>query len=227
MGGPRGVARRAILHSVMAVDEQAADARPPEPGKGPDARSERKSNRWIFELLAVVVIAIVVALLLRTYVVATYSIPSGSMEPTLQVGDRIVVNKLSYDLHGVDRGNIIVFSTPPKEDCAGPPVSDLVKRVIGLPGETISLSAGRVYINGHVLHEPWLPAAVRTETYPGPSQEPYALHNPYRVPQDDVYVMGDNRTFSCDSRYWGPVAESTIVGKVDLRIWPLSRIGLF
>jgi signal peptidase I len=149
------------------------------------------------------------------------------MEPTLQVGDRIVVNKLSYDLHGVDRGNIIVFSTPPKEDCAGPPVSDLVKRVIGLPGETISLSAGRVYINGHVLPEPWLPAAVRTETYPGPSQEPYALHNPYRIPSGDVYVMGDNRTFSCDSRYWGPVAESTIVGKVDLRIWPLSRIGLF
>ena len=165
----------------MAVDEQAGDNLPPEPGQGPDAPRARKPNRWIVEVLVVVVIAIVIAFLLRTYVVATYSIPSGSMEPTLQVGDRIVVDKLSYDLHGVDRGNIIVFSTPPKEDCAGPPVSDLVKRVIGLPGETISLSAGRVYINGHVLHEPWLPAAVRTETYPGPSQEPYALHNPYRV----------------------------------------------
>ena len=222
-----GATNRAILHSVMAVDEQAGDNLPPEPGQGPDAPRARKPNRWIVEVLVVVVIAIVIAFLLRTYVVATYSIPSGSMEPTLQVGDRIVVDKLSYDLHGVDRGNIIVFSTPPKEDCAGPPVSDLVKRVIGLPGETISLSAGRVYINGHVLHEPWLPAAVRTETYPGPSQEPYALHNPYRVPQDDVYVMGDNRTFSCDSRYWGPVAESTIVGKVDLRIWPLSRLGTF
>jgi signal peptidase I len=211
----------------MAVDEQAADALPPEPGKGRDASSEQRSNRWIIELVSVVVIAVVVAFLLRTYVVATYSIPSGSMEPTLQVGDRIVVDKLSYNLHGVDRSNIIVFSTPPKEDCAGPPVSDLVKRVIGLPGETISLSGGRVYIDGHVLAEPWLPTAVRTETYPGPSQEPYALHNPYRIPQGDVYVMGDNRTFSCDSRYWGPVAESTIVGKVDLRIWPLSRIGLF
>ena len=89
--------------------------------------------------------------------VATYSIPSGSMEPTLQIGDRIVVDKLSYHLHGVDRGNIIVFSTPPNEQCAGPPVADLVKRVIGLPGETISLSGGRVYIDGHVLPEPWLP----------------------------------------------------------------------
>jgi signal peptidase I len=211
----------------MAVDEQSADALSPEPGKGPVETGERRSNRWIVELVVVIVVAVVVAFLLRTYVVATYSIPSGSMEPTLQVGDRIVVDKLSYDLHGVDRGNIIVFSTPPKEDCAGPPVADLVKRVIGLPGETISLSGGRVYINGHVLDEPWLPAAVRTETYPGPSQQPYALHSPYRIPQGDVYVMGDNRTFSCDSRYWGPVAESTIVGKVDLRIWPLSRIGLF
>jgi signal peptidase I len=211
----------------MAVDEHSADALPSESGPGSDAPKEQKSNRWIVELLIVVVIAIVVAFLLRTYVIATYSIPSGSMEPTLQVGDRIVVDKLSYDLHGVDRGNIIVFSTPPKENCAGPPVSDLVKRVIALPGETIELSGGRVYIDGHVLSEPWLPTAVRTETYPGPSQEPYALHHPYRVPQNDVYVMGDNRTFSCDSRYWGPVAESTIVGKVDLRIWPLSRLGLF
>lgn len=174
-----------------------------------------------------VIVAIVVAVLLRTYVVATYSIPSGSMEPTLQVGDRIVVDKLSYELHGVDRANIIVFSTPPTEDCAGPPVADLVKRVIALPGETISLSDGRVYINGDVLPEPWLPPAVRAQTYPGPSQAPYALHHPYRVPQGDVYVMGDNRTYSCDSRYWGPVRESTIVGKVDVRIWPLSRLALF
>jgi signal peptidase I len=179
------------------------------------------------ELLGVVAVAIVVAILLRTYVVATYSIPSGSMEPTLQVGDRIVVDKLSYELHGVDRANIIVFSTPAGEDCAGPPVADLVKRVIALPGETISLSSGRVFIDGNVLPEPWLPTAVRTETYPGPSQQPYALHHPYRVPQGDVYVMGDNRTYSCDSRYWGPVPESTIVGKVDLRIWPLSRLALF
>ena len=100
------------------------------------------------ELVGVVVVAILVAVLLRTFVVATYSIPSGSMEPTLQIGDRIVVNKLSYHLHGVDRTNIVVFSTPPNEDCAGPPVADLVKRVIGLPGEIISLHDGNVYING-------------------------------------------------------------------------------
>jgi signal peptidase I len=211
----------------MDGEEGQGDAVPPGEKPPPEAAAEGKSNRWIIELAGVVVVAVVVAFLLRTFVIATYSIPSGSMEPTLQVGDRIVVDKLSYDLHGVDQGNIIVFSTPATEDCAGPPVADLVKRVIGLPGETISLSGGDVFIDGRRLAETWLPSSQRGRTYPGPSPAAYALHHPFRVPDGHVYVMGDNRTLSCDSRYWGPIAESTIVGKVDLRIWPLSRVGLF
>jgi signal peptidase I len=212
----------------MDVDEPPADASSKGPDRGPSAggRDEAHSFRWAIELVGVVVVAVVIAVLLRTFVVATYSIPSGSMEPTLQIGDRIVVDKLSYHLHGVDAGNIIVFATPPEEDCAGPPVADLVKRVIGLPGQSISLSEGRVYIDGKPLAEPWLPPSVREETYPGPSSQPYALHRAFHIPAGDVFVMGDNRTQSCDSRYWGPVPESTIVGKVDLRIWPLSRLGL-
>lgn len=211
----------------MNGDEQAAGT--PDPaadGQGED-KDETSSSRWIVELVGVVVVAILVAVLLRTFVVATYSIPSGSMEPTLQIGDRIVVNKLSYHLHGVDRTNIVVFSTPPNEDCAGPPVADLVKRVIGLPGEIISLQDGNVYINGRLLPEPFLPPNVRNDTYPGPDNNAYALKHAYRIPAGDVYVMGDNRPNSCDSRYWGPIPESTIVGKVDLRIWPLHRIGFF
>jgi signal peptidase I len=193
-----------------------------------DAQAEpQSSSRWLLELVGIVVAAVVIALLLRTFVVATYSIPSGSMEPTLQIGDRIAVDKLAYHLHGVGTADIIVFATPPTEDCAGPPVPDLVKRVIALPGQTISLADGHVYINGAKLAQPWLPASVRDETYPGPSSEPYSLHHPYRVPDGHVFVMGDNRPDSCDSRYWGPVPESTIVGKVDVRIWPLSRFGFF
>jgi signal peptidase I len=205
------------------VPDQDPDPAAHAPGQGKD--DEKSSNRWIVELVGVVVVAIVIAVLLRTFVVATYSIPSGSMEPTLQVGDRIVVDKLSYHLHGVDRGNIVVFSTPPDEDCAGPPVADLVKRVIGLPGEMISLNDGNVYINGHLLPEPFLPLDLRDDTYPGPDSNAYSLKHPYRIPSGDVYVMGDNRPNSCDSRYWGPIPESAIVGKVDLRVWPLSRIG--
>jgi signal peptidase I len=213
----------------MDGEEQAEGA----PGEGndeqgPATQDKEPSARWIVELVGVVVVAILVAVLLRTFVVATYSIPSGSMEPTLKIGDRIVVDKLSYHLHGVDRGDIVVFSTPPTENCAGPPVSDLVKRVIGLPGETISLVDGYVSINGHLLPEPFLPPNVRDDTYPPPSvTAPYSLHEAYRIPAGEVYVMGDNRPESCDSRYWGPIRESTIVGKVDMRIWPVSRIGFF
>jgi len=199
------------------------------PGAGPEtaAREQAPPTRWVLELVAVIVAAVIVAVLLRTFVMATYSIPSGSMEPTLQIGDRIVVDKLAYHLHGISTGDIVVFATPSSEDCAGPPVADLVKRVIGLPGQTVSLSRGRVEVDGRLLPQSWLPQAVRTETYPGPSFKPYSLRNPYVVPKGDVYVMGDNRTLSCDSRYWGPVPESTVVGKVDVRIWPLSRFALF
>ncbi len=212
----------------MNTDDELVDtpASATEPA-GAVTEQQGRSGRWFVELLAVVVVAVIVAVVLRTFVVATYSIPSGSMEPTLQIGDRIVVDKLSYHLHGVGRSDIIVFSTPPKENCAGPPVADLVKRVIGLPDETISLSGGHVSIDGHVLAEPWLPTAEQGETNPGPAGTPYSLYRPYRIPAGDVYVMGDNRTESCDSRYWGPVPESTIVGKVDLRIWPLSRFAFF
>ncbi len=164
---------------------------------------------------------------LRTFVVQTFSIPSGSREPTLQIGDRIVVDKLSYDLHGVGRSDIVVFSRPPHEHCAGPPVPDLVKRVIGLPGETISLSGGKVYIDGRLLNQPWLPPSAQDSTTPGPSEAPYSLHRPFKVPPAEVFVMGDNREESCDSRYWGPIRESTIVGKVDLLFWPLSRLRWF
>jgi signal peptidase I len=216
----------------MEGDEQAEGSRdegtPDEAhDEGEPPKDRPHSARWIVEIVGVVVVAILVALLLRTFVVATYSIPSGSMEPTLQIGDRIVVDKLSYHLHGIGRGDIVVFSTPPTENCAGPPVADLVKRVIGLPGEIISLDDGNVYINGRLLPEPFLPPALRDDTYPGPSTAPYALHRAYRIPPGDVFVMGDNRPESCDSRYWGPIRKSTIVGKVDMRIWPLSRIGFF
>ncbi|HTU39884.1 MAG TPA: signal peptidase I [Acidimicrobiales bacterium] len=211
----------------MSVDDQLADAPAPPTGRGRHVKKRGGSSRWFIELLGVVVVAVIVAVILRAFVVATYSIPSGSMEPTLQIGDRIVVDKLAYHLHGVGRSDIIVFSTPPLENCAGPPVADLVKRVIGLPDETISLSDGNVYINGHFLPEPWLPTSVRDSTYPGPSGAGYSLHHAFRIPSGDVFVMGDNRTESCDSRYWGPVRESTIVGKVDFRIWPLSRLGFF
>jgi signal peptidase I len=187
----------------------------------------KRAHPWR-ETAVVVVVALLAALLLRLFVVQTYFIPSLSMAPTLQVGDRIVVNKLSYDFHGVDRGDIVVFARPADEHCGGPVVPDLVKRVIGLPGETISLSGtGHVMINGATLPETWFPPSERGRTYPGPSGPTYNLSRPYKVPAGRYFVMGDNRGNSCDSRYWGPIAKSSIVGKVDLRIWPLTAFRFF
>lgn len=196
--------------------------------RGRAAHAAHGASHSLRNSAVVLVVAVLIAVLLRAYVVETYYIPSGSMEPTLQVGDRILVDKLAYHLHSVDRGDIVVFARPPKENCPGPPVPDLVKRVIGLPGETISLSgSGHVLIDGRRLDESWLPASQQGTTFPGPSGTPYSLVRPYRVPSGNYFVMGDNRRDSCDSRYWGPVPENLIVGKVDVRIWPLSAIRFF
>ncbi|HEX3792873.1 MAG TPA: signal peptidase I [Acidimicrobiales bacterium] len=183
---------------------------------------------WIVEAGVVVVVALCAAVLLRLFIVQSFFIPTGSMIPTLEKGDRIVVNKLSYDLHGVGRGDIVVFARPPREDCAGPPVSDLVKRVVGLPGESISLNGhGRIEINGRILHETWLPASVQGTTYPGPAGTAYSLLQPFKIPTGDYFVMGDARENSCDSRYWGPIMRSEIVGKVDFRVWPVRSFSIF
>jgi signal peptidase I len=185
------------------------------------------NGKWIRESLLIAFVAVLLAVLLRTFGVQSFYIPSASMEPTLNIGDRILVNKLSYDLHGVGRGDIVVFSRPTAEHCGGPAVNDLVKRVIGLPGDMISLNGGYVYVNGQRLRESWLPATEQGQTQPGAHGIAYGLDRPFRVPRNDYFVMGDNRTNSCDSRSWGPISKSLIVGKVELRVWPLSSLHLF
>jgi signal peptidase I len=212
---------------VVALDEPPSGG-PPGVATAPTASPAKpRPTRWITEAVIVIVVAVLVAVLLRAFVVQTFFIPSGSMEPTLQIGDRILVNKLSYHLHGVERGDIVVFSRPPTENCGGPEVNDLVKRVIGLPGDVISASGGYVYIDGKRLDESWLPASEQGITVAGPAGNASNLAHPYRVPADNYFVMGDNRADSCDSRYWGPIAKSLIVGKVEVRVWPISSLHIF
>jgi signal peptidase I len=182
----------------------------------PAAKGRRLSRRgrWVLEWAAVLVVAIGVAVAIRTFVVQTFYIPSQSMEPTLMVGDRILVDKLSYHLHSVHRGDIVVFGNPPLE--AGSGVKDLVKRVIGLPGDVISSAGGHVVIDGKQLSEPWLSRGVVTTEI-----------TPQTIKPDHYFVMGDNRTDSQDSRYFGPIPRSLIVGHVVMRIWPLSSVRFF
>ncbi|MGO8874100.1 MAG: signal peptidase I [Acidimicrobiales bacterium] len=181
----------------------------------------RRSARWMVEWAIVLAVAVVLAVGVRTFVVQMYYIPSGSMLPTLQIGDRIVVDKLSYRVHDVARGDIVVFRRPPLEHAD---YADLVKRVIGLPGETVSSADGRVYIDGRPLAEPWLPKPA-PETLPSPLPLPFSLNHPYTVPAGEYFVMGDNRTDSEDSRYFGPIPGNLIVGKMAFTIWPLDDTG--
>lgn len=193
-------------------------------------RRRSKWVRWGTEWLIVIALALVAALVLRTYVFQTFFIPSASMEPTLQVGDRIIVSKLSVELGTIHRGDIIVFKRPPAEDCGGPQVDDLVKRVIGLPGDELYSFKNTIYWRlgdtgaWHVLKQPWthlepLGQPIGTTTATG---QPLTWAT---VPPNNYYMLGDNEQYSCDSRYWGTIPRSLVVGKVIFRIWPFSRIG--
>ncbi|HEY4946974.1 MAG TPA: signal peptidase I [Acidimicrobiales bacterium] len=203
----------------------SADADPPS-DKGDEALSSERSKgggyRAVIEWAIILMAVLLCTVLLRTYVVQSFYIPSPSMVPTLQVGDRIIVNKLSYDLHSIHRGDIVVFARPPLEDQA---YADLVKRVIGLPGETISSEDGHIYINGQRLAEPWLPPGPDSYTgaLPSDANQQFNMPGPVKIPAGEYYVMGDNRTDSEDSRFFGPIPKSLIVGRAVAVVWPLGH----
>jgi signal peptidase I len=156
--------------------------------------------------------ALLVAFIIKTFLLQAFYIPSLSMAPTLQINDRVLVNKLSYDLHEVNRGDLVVFESPPNE---GSETKDLIKRVVGLPGETVESRDGKILINGEVLDEPYLDRGVTTGAL-----------DKVTVPPDHLWVMGDNRANSRDSRFFGPIPESLVIGRAFVRVWPLTQIGL-
>jgi signal peptidase I len=188
-----------------------AGARP----AGARARRRRPWWRRLAETAITVGVAVLLAVLARTFVFQTYYIPTSSMVPTLGVYDRILVQKAFFTWHDVREGDIVVFSHPPRDDCPGPQNGDLVKRVIALPGQTIYSAGNSIYVNGHLLAEPYLP---RYDPL-GPPIPDASRQHPYRVPPGEFYLLGDNRAISCDSRYWGPITGSSIVGKVILVWW--------
>jgi signal peptidase I len=174
----------------------------------------RSRTRIVVEWFVIVVAAVLVSFLIRTYAFQTFYIPSASMEPTLQLGDRLIVDKLSVDFGTINRGDIVVFKAPPTENC-GVKVTDLVKRVIGLPGDHLSSKGNTIYVNGVALNEAWS----HTEPLGSPIVN-------VTVPANRYFMVGDYHSNSCDSRSWGTVPRSDIIGKAFIRIWPLSRFGL-
>ena len=214
----------------------------PDAGSEPDDGADPR-RRSLVEWAVVVAGAIVVALLVKTFVVQAFYIPTGSMEPTLLgelrsdgtrgTGDRVVVDKVSYRLHGVNRGDVVVFANPDRTatDHLGggtvAPVEDLIKRVIALPGETVVIRDGHVYVDGGLLAEPYLPASTTTTNGPGNARWTHTCTpaDVCTVPAGTVWVMGDNRTNSQDSRFIGPIAQDTIVGRATTIVWPPNRIS--
>ena len=189
--------------------EQPSEA--DEPGSPSDDDAMPSALRSGFEWVAVVVGAVVVALVVRTFLLQAFSIPSGSMETTLEINDRLLVNKLSYQFGEVERGDIVVFLKP---DSLSSPYDDLIKRVIGLPGDVIEGRDNQIFINGEALVETYLDDDVVIRDF-----------NSVEVPADHVFVMGDNRSNSADSRVFGPINVDRIEGEAFLRYWPFSRMG--
>ncbi|QTM98650.1 signal peptidase I [Sediminibacillus dalangtanensis] len=177
----------------------------------------KRINYW--KVLRTVVIAGILAVLFRSYLFASYVVDGKSMEPTLYDENLIMVNKMAYDLHNINRFDVIVFHANEKED--------YVKRVIGTPGDTIEYKNDRLYLNGEPVEEEYLEPFKKDDGKP--LTEDFSLDGvtgESEVPEGKLFVMGDNRRESLDSRYFGFVSQDEVVGKVDVRYWPLSQLGV-
>ena len=176
--------------------------------------------RSLVEWVLIFVIAIAAMLVVRAFVLEPYVVPTGSMEPTIEIGDQVFAQKVTCNLgQSPAAGDIVVFRNPD-----GSSDHDvLVKRVIATAGQTVDLVDGRVVVDGQVLDEPY----AQGESWPLASQAPGTIVSfPYTVPEGCVWVMGDNRENSADSRYFGAVEQQDLIGVAALRYWPLNRFGL-
>jgi len=213
----------------MAGNEAAPSAAEPagDPGSETGSTQRRRRahpkrphsrKRTLIETAIGLAIAVLIALGVRTFVFQAYFIPSGSMEPTLQVGDRILVDKFDFNYHSIHQNDIVVFRTPPaaRQDCSTED-GDLVKRVVATGGQSIRSQGDLVKVKNPGGKWKTLP-----ENYFPHSGQDTPLGPPivrYTVPKNDFYVLGDNRTVSCDSRVWGPLPGSDVVGRVVAVVW--------
>ena len=191
---------------------QTLESAAPRPDDDESIEQPTSPLRSVVEWVLIVAGAVLVAIVIRTFVLQAFYIPSGSMLPTLEVDDKVLVNKLSYKVHDINRGDIVVFERPPGE--TDPKIKDLIKRVIGLPGDTIEAHDGHIYVNGRRLNEPYLPDGLQT-----------AALAKQTVPDDSIFVMGDNRGSSKDSTVFGPISKDLVVGRAFIRVWPVFDIA--
>lgn len=187
----------------QSPDAESSEAQPSEPGFG------RRAGRLVREVLETVLPAIAIALLINVFVGQATRVEGQSMEPNLHSDQRLVVEKVSYRFHGPQRFDVVVLKLPSQGE------ELLIKRVVGLPGETVEIHDGLVYVNGLPLDEPF----VQGGTYPG-------RQGSVIVPPLHIYVLGDNRNHSNDSRSFGPVPIENVVGRAWVSYWPPEDVGL-
>ena len=175
--------------------------------------STRARTRNAAEWVGIIVGALLVALVVKTFLIQAFFIPSLSMYSTLDKGDRVLVNKLSYHVHDIHRGDVVVFKRPPGVPDTG--IKDLIKRVVGLPGDRIESRDGHVYVNDKLLPETYLDAGITTVNLTRQT-----------VPAHRIFVMGDNRGNSEDSRVFGPIKQDLVVGRAFILVWPIPQMHL-
>ncbi|HXG24954.1 MAG TPA: signal peptidase I [Chthonomonadales bacterium] len=240
-GATEVLANLSIGHIVMAAFLLTAVRLVLVPSRGVIARS-------IAELVESLTIAgVLVFLIIRPFFVQAFFIPSESMEPTLQghtagfnpltnttypdtVHDHIFVNKLIYRFREPQRGDIIVFRAEKKADKEHFDPHEkvenvLIKRLIAIPGDTIEIKGGKVYLNGKPLNEPYINRAGQPDAMRDTPHADYAVNGPLKLGPGELFVMGDNRNNSNDSRFWGTLPRDRVIGKAMFIFWPLSRIG--
>jgi signal peptidase I len=212
--------------SAERVSPTGEDGPPPEVGVS-DSRRRRRAQthrRAVVEWVVAIGVAIAVALVIKTWVAQTFVIPSGSMENTLLVNDRVLVSKLSYRFGDIEKGDVVVFDNPECEDGSRPCLySQLIKRVVGTAGDTLDTRDGQLVVNGAAVGESTTKPGSVTRLN-GPCTR-YREGEPITVPDGAIFVMGDNRNQSQDGRCFGPVSIDAVVGKAFVRVWPLNRLG--
>lgn len=207
------------------TDEEIAEARQARVSAR-RAAAKKSSRRNLIEWVAVIAGAIVIAVVVRTFVFQTFWIPSPSMSTTLVKDDRVLVNKLSYRFHDVNRGDVVVFERP--DNMPESNIKDLIKRVVALPGERVSIIDQKVRIDGRALDEPYtngLPTEPRVACAQPADLTGIDTEAGYEIPEGHVLVLGDNRTDSTDGRCFGPIDEDLIVGRAFVIMWPPGKIG--
>lgn len=174
-------------------------------------------GRQVLELVVMVTLVIGCYIGLRSFIVGTYEIPSGSMRETIQIGDRVFSEKISYYGRGPLPGEVVTFEDPLEKG------QTLIKRVIAVSGDTVDLVDGEVYVNGQKLDEPYTLGKPSEPLDPAPG---VSIEYPYTVPKGCLWVMGDNRTNSADSRYFGAIPELSVSGHANFIYWPIDHVGV-